>query len=169
MNLPLFDLPIQRTPEVHRARDEASWAWAAGLFEGEGCIRHSRGTSCRRLALNMTDLDVLQTFQAVVGAGSLRERKQNVPKHWKRSWAWNCSTWSEVERIGRRMLPYLHARRRAKMQELLADRPIRGSGLRRRGIHKLSDGNLYVKPNGDRKCRACARQGQRLRRQRSAA
>ena len=43
--------------EVSGATDE-EWAWAVGLFEGEGCIHV--GTQGNRLIMNLTDEDVLQ-------------------------------------------------------------------------------------------------------------
>ncbi len=57
-------------------------AWAAGLFEGEGCIvylRHGPRTSdgCywteRQLQLTITDRDVLERFLQIVEVGVIRD------------------------------------------------------------------------------------------------
>ena len=52
---------------------ELKVAWAAGLFEGEGCITHniSHGRSYRKLTMNMTDKDVMQKFVDIIGYGNL--------------------------------------------------------------------------------------------------
>jgi hypothetical protein len=46
-------------------------AWAAGLFEGEGCISHmQRGSGLDlQIALAMTDEEVVRRFDAVVDRG----------------------------------------------------------------------------------------------------
>lgn len=55
----------------------AEFAWAVGLFEGEGTIHAGRkgprgaSRSQRRLCLGTTDLDVLQRFHAAVGVGKI--------------------------------------------------------------------------------------------------
>ncbi len=57
--------------------DAGAAAWAAGLFEGEGCIylkkhnRPGRGTHDRRLYVTSTDLDVLQRFRSIVACGAI--------------------------------------------------------------------------------------------------
>lgn len=49
-------------------------AWAAGLFEGEGCIHayHAgkRGSGCQ-MRLGMTDRDVVERFAAIMGCGNI--------------------------------------------------------------------------------------------------
>lgn len=44
-------------------------AWAAGLFEGEGCITVSNGRPVMRL--NSTDADTPRRFCEIVGAGKV--------------------------------------------------------------------------------------------------
>ena len=47
---------------------ELEWAWAAGIFEGEGCFA-AYGTRRQRLTMRvaMTDLDVLTRYALIVG------------------------------------------------------------------------------------------------------
>ena len=57
-------------------------AWAAGLFEGEGCFTfqgskkaRTRGGRLGKAQLSMTDEDVVRKFHTIMGFGSLREQK----------------------------------------------------------------------------------------------
>lgn len=97
-------------------------AWAAGFFEGEGCIvahQQSRGNGEWRvvqLQVVTTDLDVLERFQAWAGAGNIISEKRREPTH-KDRWRWNLGRKDEVARILLEMLPHLGTRRSAKVQE----------------------------------------------------
>lgn len=55
-------------------------AWAAGLFDGEGNIRHqvSGRNSALRLSIGQKDREVLDRFQAAVGGvGNIYEKDRN--------------------------------------------------------------------------------------------
>lgn len=103
------------------------FAWAAGLFEGEGSVIHRpglRGTN-RGLALGTTDLDVLTRFVAIVECGrigAVPEKGVNRPV-----WRWQVTRWREVEPLVLRLLPYMGERRQAKLRLLLEDAPSRRS------------------------------------------
>ena len=45
--------------------------WAAGLFEGEGCIHKRKNQFSFELKIDMTDLDVVQEFAESFGVGKL--------------------------------------------------------------------------------------------------
>lgn len=68
-----------KDPRTNVREPDASewWAWAAGLFEGEGSAvcrpssYRSKGIQ-RRLQISMSDEDVLLRFRDVVGAGGVR-------------------------------------------------------------------------------------------------
>ena len=57
-------------------------AWAAGLFEGEGCFtvhKHCRGGTA---VIKMSDKDVLDEFVSVVGIGKVVPKKTKTkPTH----------------------------------------------------------------------------------------
>lgn len=59
---------------------ETDIAWAAGLFEGEGCFSFSHSSSRRtktpRMSLVTTDLDVLEKFAGIMGIGGIHPLKQ---------------------------------------------------------------------------------------------
>lgn len=58
-------IPIQPPPGWN---PPVSDEWAAGLFEGEGCL-HQNGRGYWELKLGMTDLDVIQRYAHWAGVG----------------------------------------------------------------------------------------------------
>lgn len=103
---------------------EAEVAWAAGLFEGEGCIRfckHDRGLEYIRLSIKMTDRDVLQHFADVVGAEVKGPYAPSEDKpHHKPVWSVTISKTRKSLNVLEAFWPYLGDRRRAKAQEVTA-------------------------------------------------
>ena len=60
-------------------------AWLAGIVEGEGCVVVSPKAKTLRLSIEMTDLDVLQKAQRIIGPDA-RLSKRTVKLHnpaWK--------------------------------------------------------------------------------------
>lgn len=95
-------------------------AWAAGLFEGEGCITFvgkGAGRFYPRLTLVTTDLDVGERFRRTVGEGAVRKhwtgRSNNLP-----TWRWDCGS-GAAERIMAWMFPLLGYRRQRRWLEVL--------------------------------------------------
>lgn len=89
--------------------------WAAGLFEGEGTISISkRGI---RVAVTMTDLDVLETFQNNFG-GSLLKQKLRAA-HYKPQWRWTLTNNKDTCEFLEKIIIFLHSRRRAKANEAI--------------------------------------------------
>ncbi len=95
-------------------------AWAAGLFEGEGCFSFAAGHVNRSLhaAINMTDRDVVQRFQAVVGIGAIYPRPP-MKENWKPQWTWSVGSFEHVQAIIAMLWPWLCSRRRAKARLVL--------------------------------------------------
>lgn len=97
-------------------------AWAAGLFEGEGCISgHSAGKDGRwypQLSMTQTDHDVLLRFQRIVG-GNVRTRKTQIPRHHKDVWVWSTGGYDRCLLIFDRFRPYLGTRRTNRFVEAL--------------------------------------------------
>jgi len=101
------------------AANEAAIAWAAGLFEGEGCITHVATSNNRPvLKFGMTDLDVVQRFNQTLGspANILTEtRRPKKDGHARKVYyTWSCAKKSEVVRILEMFLPYFGERRAYK-------------------------------------------------------
>lgn len=100
---------------------ESEAAWAAGIFEGEGCFavdRRCHGSP--RLRVTMTDEDVIRRLhQAVGGRGSVCavSRKDSKP-HWKQPWLWTVTNEEDVLAVVTMFLPWLGERRRARWDEI---------------------------------------------------
>ena len=95
-----------------------SFEWAAGLFEGEGCIRtYSPNSRTYEVAIKMTDLDILERVQEIFG-GTIKQQPQTAPHH-KPIWRWYISNKRGVQQFLLSILPYLGYRRTYKAQNLL--------------------------------------------------
>lgn len=137
-------------------------AWAAGLFEGEGCIHELKKTSAS-LSVAMTDLDVLERFREVVGAGHIGDARQRQA-NWKPIYQLQIYGREDVARILALFLPWFQSRRRAKAMAVLkrlecnpgrhADKTHCSRG------HLLSDNNVYRWKRDPRRriCRTCHRE-----------
>jgi ribosomal protein L32 len=106
------------------------WAWATGLFEGEGSIYSMDRTKdghhqlpVMRLSIQMTDRDVLDKFHSIVQCGGVYPHKKARAgrEHHKPTWSWVLSRRSEIERLLLEMLPWLCERRGAKARSTLAE------------------------------------------------
>ena len=105
--------------------EPAEIAWAAGLFEGEGCIstfrqKHHVMTHVR-LYVQMTDRDVLEKFCRIVECGKVGPERRYGRPHHKPSYVWQISNRADCERILLAFRPWLLARRGAKADEVLAE------------------------------------------------
>jgi hypothetical protein len=116
--------------------DQNMIGWAAGLFEGEGCISLSlssrpKGYPRPRLSVTSTDLDVLEKLLSVVGFGYIDGPKQVRTN--KPFWTWRCAAADEVATVLTAFLPYLGKRRSAKVAlafEAIKNLPGRPLGAR---------------------------------------
>jgi hypothetical protein len=114
-----------------------SWAWAAGLFEGEGCI------SDDELRLKMTDEDVVRRFAAAVALGTIYAPYASRQPNRRPAWVWVSGRRRDVEFILARFLPYLGARRAARAREALAvlaarDQKLHGRGQAKSDAHRAA-------------------------------
>jgi hypothetical protein len=100
-------------------------AWAAGLFEGEGCIymvqQKAKVLRSIRLSVLMTDRDIVQRFRDVVDCGSVSGERRFGREHHKPTYVWLICNRRDVERILLDFLPWLGERRTAKANEALAE------------------------------------------------
>ena len=101
-------------------------AWAAGLFEGEGTvIAFGSRKHQRSLALSMTDEDVVLRFAATIGAGKIygpygyASSTSRRREHHKQYWRWSVSDKEGVIAVASALLPFMGARRKAKMIEAI--------------------------------------------------
>lgn len=117
-------------------------AWAAGLFEGEGCIGiwwppstvGRRMQPQIRLQVMMTDRDVVERFCHIMGCGKVSlEQNRHPPR--KNCWYWTIGNRDDTERILRMLYPWFGERRRAKADEAFAEIDRRNADL-----HRTCDG-----------------------------
>lgn len=97
-------------------------AWAAGLFEGEGCWGTRMGSRRRYWypysVLKMTDQDVVERFKKIVGVGSIYAL--GIPKGGKKpQWKWRIGSFEHVQHIAALFWPWLGIRRKTKVKEIL--------------------------------------------------
>ena len=92
--------------------------WAAGLFEGEGCIYKKKDYNGAAVYIEMTDKDVLDSFAEVFPGGTWHQRKSD--KH-KQRWSYQISRRNMVIHALSKMLPYFHNRRAYKALNILDD------------------------------------------------
>jgi hypothetical protein len=96
-----------------RTRAE-SIAWAAGLFEGEGCITMSDGYVV--LQLEMTDEDIMRRFDEIVGYGRVYG-PYSYSNRRKPYWMW-VARGDAAFGILELLAPWLGERRRACAYDL---------------------------------------------------
>lgn len=104
------------------APTDAEIAWAAGIFEGEGCFSTvgkvgMYGRRNLRATLMMGDEDVVRRFAAIVGVGKVYDRKQGRPN--RPLTVWHCGKRAEFRRLAEMLRPWLGERRTARLDELL--------------------------------------------------
>lgn len=96
-------------------------AWAAGLFEGEGTITRLGASTHRwQVAIVSTDEDVLRSFQSVMG-GKVYGPYTRGKAHYKQQWRWSIADKAGLLAFAKKVRPYLHARRRSRLDEAVAD------------------------------------------------
>lgn len=96
-------------------------AWVAGILEGEGCFylnKKANAPVCRVQVL-MSDEDVINKLAETTGCGSVY-RLTKKPNR-KQVWGWTVAKQLDVHDILLRVKPYMMARRRAKLDELLQE------------------------------------------------
>ena len=96
--------------------------WAAGIFEGEGCINvHSyyKDVPYYVAQIMMTDADVLEEFHNTVGLGHLRGPYYRKREHCKPVYQWSVVKQSELKEFLELILPHLCRRRTEKAREAL--------------------------------------------------
>lgn len=90
-------------------------AWLAGIYEGEGCLTH-RGDKWA-IIVKMTDLDVLERVQKIVGYGRINMSAAPKQEHHKQQFAFQMAARAEVAYFLGLVYPHLLARRKAKADE----------------------------------------------------
>lgn len=108
-----------RQPSTLRPMTEIEVAWLAGWLEGEGCFspRDNRGYKTIDINAKSIDLDVLEHVFEITGVGSVTG-PQIYPDR-SPIFNWGVRTKSDVLALIDILLPHMHARRSARIKELL--------------------------------------------------
>lgn len=95
-------------------------AWAAGLFEGEGCFYLK--TKPNRVAtaqLATTDKDVLDKFRSIIGFGVVAG--PTIRNNYKPYWTWRVGSFEHFQQVVCLFWRHLGNRRRQKALEILKE------------------------------------------------
>ena len=104
--------------------DKVELAWAAGLFEGEGCLSTKHSQSRLRTVygcvayLATTDQDVLLRFREIIGFGCIGSKKPQRPGYLVQHY-WRVSNFEHFQALIALLFPWFGSRRRARALELL--------------------------------------------------
>jgi|SRR5688572_15077254 len=93
-------------------------AWAAGLFEGEGCFSYDKTYGSCRMIVGSTDLDVLDKFKNIMGIGSITKDKEKPNR--KPAWRWQTTNREEFDYGSDLLRPWLGVRRTARLNEIIS-------------------------------------------------
>lgn len=101
-------------------------AWAAGLFEGEGCITFSLGKRAghkhpqlrAELVLGINDRDIIERFQNIVGVGGLYGPYPNGTNY--KTTTWRVGSREHIQAVIAALWPWFGERRRFKAREMLS-------------------------------------------------
>lgn len=145
-------------------------AWAAGLFEGEGCFYISRRPSYPSAALEMTDEDAVKRFASAVGVGLTHlHANRGFGMSPKPLWRWQTNGFEKVQAIVGLLWFGLGERRRTRAKEVLAGHrnTLRLGEANRRKTH-CPHGHPYDADNtcrcrGGRHCLTCKRERSNVR------
>lgn len=131
-------------------------AWAAGLFEGEGCIT-PRGRTSGELILGTTDLDVVERFREVVGLGGISTEPRPP---YKTLFRWSVTNAADCTTVLNALLPFFGERRTEAavglLERLAGCRGPNGAKTHCPRGHEYTLENTYRDRRG-RRCRECSR------------
>lgn len=85
-------------------------AYAAGFFDGDGCITTS-GTTGFRLSMANTDYSILEWFQQHFGGTINNAHLPSNPNH-NKAWKWIVANKKEVHSILIKLEPFLIVKKR---------------------------------------------------------
>ncbi len=99
------------------------FAWAAGLFEGEGSVLPPQSTGTTpKIQLTTTDKDIAYRYRDVVG-GTVYGPIERQNKEWKDVYRHQLSGWNNVKEVYLKFQPYLGERRSERFELAIKDMP----------------------------------------------
>tara|TARA_B100001057_G_scaffold463170_1_gene516860 strand:- start:428 stop:859 length:432 start_codon:yes stop_codon:yes gene_type:complete len=97
--------------------------WAAGLFEGEGCLTYNKSGGHWCMKVKMTDRDVVENFIRTVnfiGRYYPEKRYQSMGEEDKDLFIWELNKKDHIFELVMLFYPEMNARRQQKMREFLS-------------------------------------------------
>jgi hypothetical protein len=98
---------------------ESDFAWAIGLYEGEGTVgiygSGSGRTRRARMSIGMVDRDVVEKFHSIVKVGRVILKKSNHPDH-QDVWHWQIGKREQILDLLLKIIPFLGHRRQDQAQ-----------------------------------------------------
>ena len=99
---------------------ELNYAWAGGLFEGEGSVGYQGpsglyGRRSPKLVLGQNDKAVLERFAKAIGCGRIYECNRPTGLFY----SWQTTTYKDYRKGMARLYPWVGDRRRARMKDAL--------------------------------------------------
>ena len=141
---------------------EVDIAWAAGVFEGEGCIAVAKGAcySHMQLVVVMSDEDIITRLHDVLGLGVVRGpffRKTAAGNDAKPLWMWRAGAFQHTQAILGLFWKHLGKRRKER-----AATALRLCGVPRKYKSHCPQGHEYTSENtrvygAHRSCKECGR------------
>jgi hypothetical protein len=131
--------------------------WVSGVLEGEGTF-HVRDDKYIRIAVEMTDHDVIARLHEVTGIGRVYGPYPRREQHWKPISKWMVQRNAEVRELLWAVYPQMGRRRRARIRELLDAVPVRAQeSIPWDGTHCRNGHARTESRAADGGCRQCRR------------
>ena len=148
--------------------DRERLAWAAGLFEGEGCIFVSKKHRNVSISVKMTDEDSVRRFHSYIGLGKVTGPVPRKNPRWKPYWVWAVYNFEYVQAALALLWDGLGQRRQDKAIETIQfgstfQIPLKNRIVCKQG-HAFDAENTYLRPKEGRpgrECKICRRKNQR--------
>jgi len=93
--------------------------WLAGLAEGEGCFTTNHGGKELRFQIKMSDLDIIEKVQRIIGTGSIY--KIAKVRDNKQCWTYDLSGTAKATYLMMKLYPLMGLRRQLRIRELLPE------------------------------------------------
>lgn len=152
----------------------SEFAWAAGVFEGEGSVIQRGVTSggntrTAAITLGMTDEDVVRRICAAFECGKVTGPHYHANPDYKPFWVLKVTRRSDLLPLAMRLLEFTGERRTAALRELLDNPPDHRRIIAETGVCKHGHDTSAVGLTPSGRCAECSRQGSRDYRARQAA
>lgn len=151
----------------HSTFSDATIAWFAGVFEGEGCMSIAKNGGTR-LTIGMTDLDIIQRIDAMFPCTRIYVKTPPLTPAGtqpKTQYIWRMSDPGTVKTILELLLPWLGKRRAARAREVLEHLETRRSSQLmthcRNGHEMTPENSLKRVDSKSYRCRICSNASQR--------